>query len=149
LSVYRKGASVGGLYASRPQRVGDALRPVLFGGRDPSGGGLPGSLSRSPWCSYRSPLRQNMSGPNPLRAHIGNMPEYVGEAFVVLVHIYGPDGTAQREEYLVGCPTREMAEVRIRAFFQSGADINVFASPLGASEVAGLNLLPNEIRPRQ
>ena len=84
-----------------------------------------------------------------VRAHIGKMAQYVGEAFVVLVHIYGPDGTTQREEYLVGCPTREAAEARIRSFFPSGADINVFASPLGSSETAALNLLPNEIRPRQ
>jgi hypothetical protein len=77
------------------------------------------------------------------------MSQYVDEAFVVLVHVYSPDGDPERREYLVGCPTREAAEDRIKAFFTSAVDIKVFASPLGATETAGLNLMPNEIRPRQ
>ena len=82
------------------------------------------------------------------RAHIGKMPKYVDEAFVVLVHIYGTaEGQPLREEYVVGCPTREAAEDRIRRSFPPEIDIKVFASPLGASETAGLNLLPDEVRP--
>jgi hypothetical protein len=75
------------------------------------------------------------------------MPQYVGEAFIVLVHIYGADGRRLREEYVVGCPTREAAEDRVKSCFPPETDIKVFASLLGASEVAVLNLLPNEIRP--
>ena len=82
------------------------------------------------------------------RAHIGKMPQYVDEAFIVLVHSYAPDGSTLREEYVVGCSTREAAEEIIKIFFRPEADIKVFASPLGTSETAMLNLMPNEIRPR-
>ena len=75
------------------------------------------------------------------------MAQYVDEAFVVLAHIYGAEGRPLREEYVVGCPTREAAEDRIRSSFPPGTDIKVFASLLGASETAALNLLPDEIRP--
>ena len=74
------------------------------------------------------------------------MPQYVDEAFVVMVHIYASDGSTQRGEYVVGCPTREAAEERIKSFFPFEADVRVFASPLGSSETAALNLLPNEVR---
>jgi hypothetical protein len=78
------------------------------------------------------------------------MSQYVEEAFVVLVHVYSPDGDdPERREYVVGCPTREAAEDRIKTYFTSAVDIKVFASPLGTSETAGLNLMPNEIRLRQ
>jgi hypothetical protein len=75
------------------------------------------------------------------------MPQYVGEAFIVLVHVYGADRRPLRREYVVGCPTREAAEDLVKSSFPPGTDIKVFASLLGTSEVAALNLLPNEIRP--
>jgi hypothetical protein len=75
--------------------------------------------------------------------------QFAEEAFIVLVHIYEPDGTFRREEYLVACLTREAAEERIRSIFSAGAEINVFASPLGHSETVALGLLANEIRQRQ
>jgi hypothetical protein len=82
--------------------------------------------------------------------HIGKMPQYVDEAFVVLVHVYSPEGgDPERREYLVACPTREAAEDRIKVYFTSAADIKLFASPLSTSETARLNLIPNEIRLRQ
>ena len=75
------------------------------------------------------------------------MAKYVDEAFVVLVHIYGAEGRALREEYVVGCPTRDAAEDRMKRFFPPETDFKVFASPLGASETEGLDLLPDEVRP--
>jgi hypothetical protein len=74
------------------------------------------------------------------------MPKYADEAFEVLVHIYGVEGRPLREQYIVGCPTRESAEDRVKRHFSPETDIKVFASPLGASEMAGLNLLPGEVR---
>jgi len=41
------------------------------------------------------------------------MPQYVDEAFVVLVHIPRDNGETQRESYVIGCSTREEAEARI------------------------------------
>jgi hypothetical protein len=75
------------------------------------------------------------------------MPQYVDEAFVVLLHLNAPDGTTQRGEYVVGCPERDAAEQRIKTFFPE-ADARFFASRLGYSEAAALHLLPNEIRRR-
>jgi len=77
------------------------------------------------------------------------MLQYAQEAFIVLVHLYEPDGTFRREEYIVGSPTREAAEDKVVSVFPAGVEIRVFASPLGHSETLSLNLLPNEIRPRR
>jgi hypothetical protein len=78
-------------------------------------------------------------------AHIARMPEYVDEAlyvdeaFVVLVHIPVENGSPQRESYVVGCPTREKAETRIRGLYPSEPNIRSFASPLSHSETEGSN----------
>ena len=42
------------------------------------------------------------------------MPQYVDEAFVVLIHIPVDNGAPQRESYVVGCSTREEAEADLR-----------------------------------
>jgi hypothetical protein len=76
------------------------------------------------------------------------MPEYVAEAFAVMVHVYGDDEHPLREEYVVGCSTREAAEDRIKRYFPPGIEIRVFALSLSASETAALNLLPDEVRQR-
>jgi hypothetical protein len=55
------------------------------------------------------------------------MPKHVGEAFVVMVHIYGDDEDPSQEQYVVGCPTREAAEDRIKSYFPPGVYIKVFA----------------------
>jgi hypothetical protein len=74
------------------------------------------------------------------------MPEYVDEAFVALVHIYGVERRPLREGCVVGCPTREAAEDRMKRFFPPETEFRVFASPLGASETADLDLLRDELR---
>jgi hypothetical protein len=74
------------------------------------------------------------------------MPQYVDEAFIVLLHVYAPNGFTERAEFVVGCSTREAAEQRIKSFFPPEADVRVFASRLSNRETAALNLLPDEIR---
>jgi hypothetical protein len=76
------------------------------------------------------------------------MPEYVDEAFTVLVHIHG-GGAPQRETYVVGCPTREEAEARIRGLYPMEADVKVFATQLSANETKGQKLMAGEFRPWQ
>jgi hypothetical protein len=77
------------------------------------------------------------------------MPQYVDEAFVVLVHIPVDDGAPHRENYVVGCSTREEAEARIKSLYPSEPNITLFASPLSATETEGLKLMAGEFRPWQ
>jgi hypothetical protein len=77
------------------------------------------------------------------------MPEYVDEAFVVLVYIAVDNGTPQRETYVIGCCTREEAEARIKHLYPSEPNIQLFASPLSATEAEGLQLMEGEVRPWQ
>jgi len=60
------------------------------------------------------------------------MPEYVDEAFTVLVHIHGSGGAPGRETYVVGCPTREEAEARIRGLYPLELEVKV--SPLPSAQ---------------
>ena len=82
-------------------------------------------------------------------AHIASMPQYVNEAFVVLVHILLDSGETQRERYVIGCSTREEAEARIRHLYPADPNIKLFASPLTATETEDLKLMVGEIRPWQ
>src|SRR3979411_2639797 len=82
-------------------------------------------------------------------AHIASMPQYVDEAFVVLVHILLDSGETQRERYVIGCSTREEAEARIRYLYPSEPNIKLFASPLSATETEELKLMAGEFRPWQ
>jgi len=77
------------------------------------------------------------------------MPQYLDQAFVVLVHIPLDDGEIQRESYVIGCSTREEAEAKIRDLYPSAANIKLFASPLTATEVEGLKLMAGQFRPWQ
>ena len=77
------------------------------------------------------------------------MPEYVDEAFKVMVHIHGSGGARQRETYVVGCPTREEAEAKIRGLYPIEVDAKVFAIALSAIETEGQRLMPGEFRPWQ
>ena len=77
------------------------------------------------------------------------MPQYVDEAFVVLVHILLDSGETQRERYVIGCPTREEAEAKIRDLHPPESHIKLFALPLSATETKGLNLTADEFRPWQ
>ena len=77
------------------------------------------------------------------------MPEYVDEAFTVLVHIHVSGGSPQRETYVVGCPTREEAEARIRGLYPMEADVKVFATQLSGTETKGQKLMAGELRPWQ
>jgi hypothetical protein len=77
------------------------------------------------------------------------MPQYVGEAFVVLVHIPLDNGETQRESYVIGCSTREEAEAVIGDLYPSERNIKLFASPLTATEIEGLKLMAGEFRPWQ
>ena len=80
---------------------------------------------------------------------IAGMPQYVDEAFVVLVHIPLDNGETQRESYVIGCSTREEAEARIRYLYPLEPNIKLFASPLTATEMEGLKLMAREFRPWQ
>jgi hypothetical protein len=82
-------------------------------------------------------------------AHIARMPEYVDEAFVVLVHVLLDSGERQRERYVIGCPTREEAEAKIRDLHPPESHIKLFALPLSAAETKALNLTAYEFRPWQ
>ena len=82
-------------------------------------------------------------------AHIAVMPQYVDEAFVVLVHIPLDNGETQRESYVIGCSTREEAEATIGDLYPSELNIKLFASPLTAMETKGLKLMAGEFKPWQ
>ena len=82
-------------------------------------------------------------------AHITGMSQYADKAFVVLVHIPVENGPPRRESYVVGCPTREAAEARIKSLYPSEPNIKLFASPLSATEADGLKLMADEFRPWQ
>jgi hypothetical protein len=86
---------------------------------------------------------------DPFGAHIASMPEYVDEAFVVVVHILLDSGETQRERYVIGCPTRAEAEAKIRDLHPPESHIKLFALPLSASETKALNLTAYEFRPWQ
>jgi hypothetical protein len=77
------------------------------------------------------------------------MPQYVDEAFVVLVHIPLDNGETQRESYVIGCSTREEAEATIGDLYPSELNIKLFASPLTAMETKGLKLMAGEFKPWQ
>ncbi|WP_074830419.1 MULTISPECIES: hypothetical protein [Bradyrhizobium] len=77
------------------------------------------------------------------------MPEYVDEAFTVLVHIHGSGESPMRETYVVGCPTREEAEARIRGLYPTELEVRVFATPLSVSETKEQKLMAGEFRPWQ
>jgi hypothetical protein len=77
------------------------------------------------------------------------MPEYVDEAFTVLVHIPVDGGPPQREAYIVGCPTREEAEARIKSLYPSEPNIKLFAARLSTIETKGHKLMAGEFRPWQ
>ena len=77
------------------------------------------------------------------------MPQYVDEAFVVLVHIPLDNGETQRESYVIGCSTREEAEAVIGDLYPSERNVKLFASPLTATEMEGLKLMAGEFRPWQ
>jgi hypothetical protein len=74
------------------------------------------------------------------------MPQYVDEAFVVLIHIPVDNGAPQRESYVVGCSTRKEAEAKIRSLYPSESNIRLFASRLTANETKGLKLTAGEFR---
>jgi hypothetical protein len=74
------------------------------------------------------------------------MSPYVSRAFVVLVHIPVENGLPERESFVVGCSTREEAEVKIRSLYPSEQDIRLFALALSATETEGLDLRAGEIR---
>ena len=82
-------------------------------------------------------------------AHILGMLEYVDEAFKVLVHIHGSGGAPLRETYVVGCPTREEAEAKIRGLYPMEVDAKVFATALSVSETKEQKLMAGEFRPGQ
>jgi hypothetical protein len=88
-----------------------------------------------------------LTGKRITSAHIARMPQYVDEAFVVLVHIPHDNGETERESYVIGCSTREEAEARIRYLYPSEPNIKLFASPLTATEMEGLKLMAGEFRP--
>ena len=77
------------------------------------------------------------------------MPEYAVEAFTVLVHIHGSGDAPQRETYVVGCPTREQAEARIRGLYPMELEVRVFATQLSATEAKEQKLMAGEFRPWQ
>jgi hypothetical protein len=77
------------------------------------------------------------------------MPEYVDEAFTVLVHIHGGGGAPKRETYVVGCAMREEAEARIKGLYPLELEVRVFATPLSASETKDQKLMAGEFRPWQ
>jgi hypothetical protein len=79
-------------------------------------------------------------------AHIAVMPEYVDEAFTVLVHIPVDGGAPQRETYVVARATREEAEARIKELYPNEPNIRLFATPLSATETKGLKLMAGEFR---
>ena len=85
-----------------------------------------------------------------LEAHIVGMPVYVEEAFTVLVHIPVPEGgDPLRETYVIGCSTREEAEIRIKNLFPEVLDVRVFATPLSTTETKAQKLMWGEYRPWQ
>lgn len=76
------------------------------------------------------------------------MPDYVEEAFTVLVHVPVPEGGAPlRETYVVGCATREEAETRIKNLFPDVLDVRAFATPLSTAEAKSQKLMAGEYRP--
>jgi hypothetical protein len=74
------------------------------------------------------------------------MPQYVDEAFVLLVHILLDSGETLRETYVVGAATREEAETRIGYLYPPESNIKLFASPLSVTETKALNLMAGEFR---
>ena len=81
-------------------------------------------------------------------AHISPMPQYVDDAFVVLVHVLLASGETLRETYVVGAGTREEAETRIGTLYPLEFNIKLFASHLSVTETKALNLTAGEFRLR-
>jgi hypothetical protein len=78
------------------------------------------------------------------------MSEYVDEAFTVLVHIpVIGGGPPQRESYVVGCPTREEAEAKVRGLFPRELEVRVIATALSVTEAKAQKLSAGEFRPWQ
>jgi hypothetical protein len=91
-------------------------------------------------------MASNCTDKGTFGSHIAGMPEYVNEAFVVLVHIPVSNGLPQRESFVVGCSTREEAEAKIRSLYPSEQYIRLFALAVSATETQGLKLAAGEIR---
>ena len=76
------------------------------------------------------------------------MSEYVSKAFVVLVDVTVENGLSHRESFVIGCPTRDEAEARIRSLYPSEQNVRVFALALSTLEAETLELSEGEIRRR-
>jgi hypothetical protein len=74
------------------------------------------------------------------------MQQNVDEGFVVLVRI--PDGSAlpYQDAYLVGCPTHDEAEARIKDLYPSEPNMRLYVLPLCVDDTKDLELAPNEVR---
>jgi hypothetical protein len=70
----------------------------------------------------------------------------IAEGFVVLVHIPVGSGLPYHDTYLVGCPTQEEAEARIKRLYPSEPNIKLFVSPLRGGDTKTLKLARNEVR---
>ncbi len=70
----------------------------------------------------------------------------IDEGFVVLVHIPVGSGLPYHDTYLVGCPTQEEAEARIKHLYPSEPNIKLYVSPLRGGDTKALKLARNEVR---
>jgi len=53
---------------------------------------------------------------------------------------------AIHDTYLVGCPTQEEAEARIKRLYPSEPNIKLYVSPLRGGDTKALKLARNEVR---
>ena len=70
----------------------------------------------------------------------------IDEGFVVLVHIPVGGGLPYHDTYLVGCPTQEEAEARIKDLYPSEPNMKLYVSPLRVGDTKDLKLARNEVR---
>ena len=70
----------------------------------------------------------------------------IDEGFVVLVDIPVEGGLPYHDTYLVGCPTQEEAEARIKDLYPSEPNIKLYVSPLRVGDTKDLKLARNEVR---
>jgi hypothetical protein len=70
----------------------------------------------------------------------------IDEGFVVLVHIPVGGGLPYQDTYLVGCPTHEEAQAKIKDLYPSEPNIKLYVSPLRVGDTKDLKLARNEVR---
>ena len=71
---------------------------------------------------------------------------FADEGFVVLIQIIVGNGSPQREAYVVGCSTEDVARDSVRRLYANEPNVGITVSPLGSGDARGLRLAFGEVR---